>query len=82
MADKKSKYRSLISRLRGIASSAGDVPTAVDAIQPELNKGILINDKAIEENVFSSVKEDINKANDCLYRAIRSCSISMNRTDE
>ena len=81
-SDKKSKYRSLISRLQGVASDMPGVSESIDDIQPLLDKGIIINDGQIETDVFSGAKSDISSAQDCLYRAIRSCYTSMYKCEE
>lgn len=81
-SDKKAKYRSLISRLQGIANSIDSSIESVNNIQPELNKGILINDAAIEEDVFFSTDDKLNDAKNYLYNAIRSCYNSMNKEED
>ena len=81
-SNKKSKYRSLISRLQGIAGSTGSASEAVDKIQPELDNGLLINGRSVDKDVIDSVKDDIESAESSLYRAIRSCYSSMNKKED
>lgn len=78
-SNKKAKYRSLISRLQGVAGNIDSASETIDNIQPELNEGILINDNPIETEVFPEAKTALEDAKNSLYRAIRSCYTSMSR---
>ena len=83
MADsKKGKYRGLINRLQGVAGNIDGSIDAANDIKDIQDKGILINDKTVNENELSSVEKDLNDAKNSLYRAIRSCYNSMNKEEE
>ncbi len=81
-SSKKAKYRSLINSLSGIAGSIDSASESIDNIQPKLDEGIKINDSQIETAVFSGAKSELEEAKSAIYRAIRSCRSSMNRSEE
>ena len=81
-SNKKAKYRSLINSLNGIAGSIDSASESVDNIQPKLDEGIKINGASIEKEVFSGAKSELDNAKSSLYRAIRSCYTSMNKSKE
>ena len=79
---KKGKYRVLINRLQGVAGNVDGAVDATNDIKDIQDKGILINDKTVNDNELSSVTIELNDAKNSLYRAIRSCYTSMSKDED